>query len=104
MFLRIGLTICYIIAIAYILSVLLPAEYCLSHGCHGPELDGFMPAFMLTPIGAVATAFTLHNCIQNIKRGSQPWLFWPLAIVFAIVLLGVVALVVLFVVETVLHR
>jgi len=48
--------------------------------------------------------FTLNNCGQNIRGNSRPWLFWPLAILFALVLLGVVALVVFFVVETIWHR
>jgi len=53
-----------------------------------------MPAFGLTPIGAIATAFSLHNAIKQIrKRRSWSWVFWPLAIIFAIVLLGVIALI-----------
>lgn len=69
-----------------------------------------MPAFAFTPFGAVATGFSLHNAVQNIrKRDSRSWLFWPLAILFAIVILGVIALIALFVFYTVygnraLHR
>ena len=92
---RIGLAISYFITSVYILSILLPSIYCLQHGCRGPgELDAFMPAFGLTPIGAIATAFSLHNAIKQIrKRRSWSWVFWPLAIIFAIVLLGVIALI-----------
>jgi len=103
---KLGLAISYFIAIVYILSILLPSIYCLRHGCKGPgELDAFMPAFMLTPVGAIATAFSLHNAIQQIrKRQSWSWVFWPLAIIFAIVLLGVVALIALFIYYTASHR
>ena len=90
---KLGLTISYFIAIVYIFSILLPSLYCLRQGCRGPgELDAFMPAFMLTPFGAIATAFSLHNAIQQIRtRQSWSWVFWPLAVVFGIVLLGAVA-------------
>lgn len=102
---KVGLAISYFIAIVYILSIALPSIYCLRHGCRGPELDGFMPAFGLTPLGAIATAFSLRNAVQQIrKRQSWSWIFWPLAIIFAIVLLGVVALIALFIYYTVLHR
>jgi hypothetical protein len=55
-----------------------------------------MPAFFLTPLGAIATAFSLHNSIQHIrKRHSWSWVFWPLAIIFATVLLGAVGFIVM---------
>ncbi len=103
---KLGLTISYFIAIVYIVSILLPALYCLRQGCKGPgELDAFMPAFMLTPLGAIATAFSLQNAIQQIrKRQAWFWIFWPLAIVFAIVLLGVIFLVGFVIYHTVVHR
>jgi hypothetical protein len=102
---KLGLAISYFIAIVYIFSIVLPGIYCLQHGCRGPELDAFMPAFALTPVGAIAAAFSLHNAIQQIKK-RQPWAwaFWPLAILFAIVLLGVISLIVLFIYYTALHR
>jgi hypothetical protein len=50
---KLGLAISYFIAIVFVLSILLPAIYCLRHGCRGPgELDAFMPAFAFTPFGA----------------------------------------------------
>jgi hypothetical protein len=103
---KLGLAISYFIAIIYVLSIVLPSYYCLRHGCRGPgELDAFMPAFGLTPFGAIATAFSLHNAIEHIrKRQSSSWAFWPLAIVFAIVLLGVIALIVLVIYYTAFHR
>ena len=103
---RVGLAIAYFIASVYILSILLPALYCLRQGCKGPgELDAFMPAFLLTPIGTIATAFSLHNTIQHIrKRQSWSWVFWPLAIIFAIVLLGAIAFITWVVYETAVHR
>ena len=103
---KLGLAISYFIAIVYILSIVLPSIYCSQHGCKGPgDLDAFMPAFALTPLGALATAFSLYNAIQNIrKRQSWSWIFWPLAIIFTVVLLGVIALIGLFIYYTVLHR
>jgi hypothetical protein len=102
---KLALATFYVIAIAYIFSILLPAFYCFSHGCKGPgELDAFMPAFMLTPLGALATVVALLHAVQRIKNGQSPWLFWPLAIVFSIVLLGVLVLVAVIIVHTALHR
>jgi hypothetical protein len=103
---RLGLAIAYFIATVYILSILLPSIYCLQHGCRGPgEGDAFMPAFFLTPIGAIATAFSLHNAIQNIrKRQSWSWVFWPFAIIFAIVLLGAIALIAAVIYHTAFRR
>jgi hypothetical protein len=103
---KLGLAISYFVAIVFVFSILLPSIYCLRHGCRGPgELDAFMPAFGLTPFGAIATAFSLHNAIQHIrKRQSWSWVFWLLAIIFAIVLLGVIALIALFIYYTASHR
>ena len=57
---KLGLAISYFIAVVYLLLILLPLLYCYQHQwCKGPgEGDGFMPAFMLTPLGAIATAFS----------------------------------------------
>jgi hypothetical protein len=90
---RLGLVISYVIAGGYMLSILMPSFYCFSHGCRGPgELDAFMPAFLFTPVGAIATAFSLHNSIQHIRKRHFSWVFWPLAVIFSTVLLGVFAL------------
>lgn len=102
---RIGSAISYFVATVYVLSIALPALYCYQHGCRGPEGDAFMPAFFLTPVGGIASAFCLCNALQNIrKKGSQSWLFWPVAVVFATVLLGVIAFIALLIYHTVLHR
>jgi hypothetical protein len=103
---KIAIAIAYFIATVYILAILLPSIYCLQHGCKGPgELDAFMPAFMLGPVGAISTAFTLRNAIQHIrKRSSWAWVFWPLAIIFAIVLLGTIAFVGWMIYQTAVHR
>ncbi|MGA8645758.1 MAG: hypothetical protein WB628_02870 [Candidatus Sulfotelmatobacter sp.] len=104
---KLGLTISYFIAVVYILLILLPLLYCYQHQwCKGPgEGDGFMPAFMLTPLGTIATAFSLHNAIQQIrKRHSWSWVFWPLAIIFALVLLGVSAFIALGIYYIATHR
>lgn len=102
---KLGLAIAYFVATVYILLILLPAVYCIEHGCHGPELDGFMPAFFLMPWGAVASAFTLRNSIQQIrKRQSWSWVFWPLAIIFASLLLATLAFVGWIIYQTAVHR
>ncbi len=103
---RIGLAISYFIAILYIVSILWPSYYCLRHGCKGPgELDAFMPAFALIPIGGIATVFALLHSIQQVKkRQSWSWAFWLAAIAFAIVLLGTFAFIALLIYFTAIHR
>jgi hypothetical protein len=103
---KLGLAISYFIAIVYILSILLPSVYCLQHGCKGPgELDAFLPAFALIPFGSIAAVFSLRDAIQHIRR-KQPWswVFWPLAIVFAIALLCTIAFITWVIYETAFHR
>jgi hypothetical protein len=64
-----------------------------------------MPAFALIPFGGIATAFSLRNAIQQIrKRRSWSWVFWLAAIVFAIVLLGTIAFIAILIYFTALHR
>ncbi|HUO24235.1 MAG TPA: hypothetical protein VMU61_01135 [Candidatus Aquilonibacter sp.] len=108
---RLGLGISYFVAVVYILSFAVPFSFLLSclPKCGGSELDAFLPAAALTPFGAVATAFSWRNAIQNISKGESLWLFWPLAIVFSIVLLGVVAMIAIVVIYDIhgnlmLHR
>jgi hypothetical protein len=104
---RLGLAISYFVAIVYIFLILWPLLYCYQHHwCKGAaELDAFMPAFMLTPLGAIATAFSLHNAIQHIrKRQPWSWVFWLLAMIFAIVLLAVTAFISLGIYYTATHR
>jgi hypothetical protein len=104
---KLGLAIAYFLAAVYILLILLPSLYCLRHhGCRGPgEGDAFMPAFFLSPYGAIATAFSLRNAIQHIrKRQSWWWVFWPLAIIFAIVFLGTIAFFAWVIYEMAIHR
>ena len=103
---RLGLGISYFVAIVYVVLILWPGLYCYQHGCKGPgELDAFMPAFLFTPAGAIATAFALGNAIQHIrKRQSWSWVFWPLAVIFAIVLLGIITFVAWVVYQTAFHR
>lgn len=103
---KIGLGILYFIAIVYFLLILSPSLYCYQHGCRGPgEGDAFMPAFFLTPLGALATAFSLYDAIRQIrKRQPWSWVFWPLAIIFAIVLLGAIGFIGLLVYHLAFHR
>ncbi len=103
---KLGLGISYLIAIVYIFSILLPSLYCYRHGCRGAgEGDAFMPAFFLAPLGAIATAFSLHNAVQHIrKRESWSWVFWPPAIIFAIVLLGTIAFIAFMIYQIRFHR
>jgi uncharacterized membrane protein (DUF485 family) len=102
---KLGLAISYFVAIIFVFSIVLPSLYCWRHGCRGPgELDAFMPAFALAPLGAIATAFSLHNAIQHIRKRQSSRFFWPLAIIFAIVLLGLIALIGLVIYHTAFHR
>jgi hypothetical protein len=102
---KLGLAVCYVIAIGYIFSILLPAFYCYSNGCKGPgDLDAFTPAFLFTPVGALGTAVSLTNTIQQIRKKHYPWAFWPLAVIFSIVLLGVVVLIAWVIYYTAFHR
>jgi hypothetical protein len=102
---KIGLAVAYFVAGVYVLSIVLPALYCLQHGCTGPELDGFMPAFMFTPAGTIATVFALRHSIQQIRK-KQPWswAFWPLAVIFVAVLAGVAALLAIGIYQTAFRR
>jgi len=104
MFLKVVLTISYIITGVYILSIVMASVYCYTHGCKGPDLDAFMPAFFFTPLGAITTVFCLIDAAQHIKRRQWTWVFWPLAIIFSIILLGVVVLVALLIYYTAFHR
>jgi hypothetical protein len=103
---RLGVAIAYFITIVYLLLILLPSLYCYRTGCKGPgELDAFMPAFFLVPLGGIATAFSLRNAIQHIrKRGSWSWFFWPAAIVFATLLLATIAFIGILVYYTAFRR
>ena len=103
---KVGLAIAYFIASLYILAILLPALYCFRQGCRGPgELDAFLPAFGLIPFGAVAAAFSLRNAIQQIRKGQAwSWIFWPLAILFAMPLLATMAFIAWVIYETAFHR
>ncbi len=66
---RVGLGISYFASIVYISSIVLPSVYCLRHGCKGrAELDVFLPTFGLTRFGAIATAFSLRNAMQQIRK------------------------------------
>jgi hypothetical protein len=100
-----ALAILYFVSIGYVFLIVSPSVYCLQHGCKGPEGDAFMPAFFLTPVGVIAVALSLRHSIQKIrKRQSRSWLFWPLAIIFAIVLLAAVAFIVMLIYELATHR
>jgi hypothetical protein len=101
-----ALAISYFIAIVFVLSILLPSIYCLRHGCSGPgELDAFLPAFGLIPFGTVAMALSLRNAIQQIRKGqSWFWVFWPLAIIFSIVILATIVFIAWVIYETAFHR
>ncbi len=103
---KISLAIAYFIASVYFLSILLPSIFCLRHGCKGPgEIDAFLPAFALIPFGSIAAVFSLRNAVQQIrKRQAWSWVFWPLAIIFALVLLGTIVFIAWVIYETAFHR
>lgn len=102
---KVALGISYFITTLYIFLIVSPSIYCLQHGCRGPEGDIFMPAFFLTPLGGIATASSLLHAIQQIrKKDAWSWMFWPLAIIFAIVLLGVIGFIALLIYHLASHR
>jgi hypothetical protein len=102
---KVALAILYFVSIAYVYLIVSASVYCLQHGCKGPEGDIFMPAFFLTPLGIIAVALSLRHSIQQIrKRQPRSWLFWPLAIIFAIVLLAAVAFIAMLIYELATHR
>lgn len=102
---KVALAILYFISLGYIFLIVSASVYCLQHGCKGPEGDIFMPAFFLTPLGIIALALSLRHSIQQIsKRQSWSWLFWPLAIIFAVVLLAAVAFIVMLIYELASHH
>jgi hypothetical protein len=100
-----GFAICFFVTILYIFLIVSPSIYCLTHGCRGPgEGDAFMPAFFLSPWGAIATAFSLGHAIHNVRKGQRTWIFWPLAVIFAIVLLATIAFFGMLIYELSTHR
>ncbi len=106
MFRKLALAVSYFIAILYFFSILMPAIYCIRHGCKGAgEGDAFMPAFFLVPVGAIFTALSLLDAIQRIRK-KQSWslVLWPLAIIFAIVLLGTIGFIALLIYQLASHR
>jgi hypothetical protein len=51
---RIVRYIAFVIAALWIFSILWAVDYCVMHGCSGPNgnnIDGFLPAFALAPVG-----------------------------------------------------
>jgi hypothetical protein len=99
------IAVVYVISIVYILLLLLPAFYCIQHTCSGPDLDGFMPAFLFTPIGEIATAFSLRHAIREIRRGgSWSWMFGLLAAIFALVVAAIVVGVAIMIYMTAFHH
>lgn len=102
---KVALAILYFVSVGYIFLIVSASVYCLQHGCKGPEGDIFMPAFFLTPLGIIAVALSLSHSIQQIrKRQPWSWLFWPLAIIFAVVLMAAVAFIVMLIYELASHR
>lgn len=54
--------IAFVIAVLWIVLVLSAVEYCLVHGCSGPNgnnIDGFLAAFALAPIGVPALIWSI---------------------------------------------
>lgn len=105
---KIALGVSYFFASAFLVSFLVPFSflmYCVHlHGlkhCQGPDLDAFLPAAALTPFGTIGSAFCLRDAIQNIRKRRFPWLFWPLAVIFSLVLLGVAIMIAVVVIDDV---
>ncbi len=88
---KLGVIISWLVAVLYALSLILPTGYCLIHGCRGAQGDTFMPAFFLTPFGILATIVAFISAVRNIKdKHPLSGAYWPFAIVFASVLLGMI--------------
>ena len=54
----------------WLLLLVYPSGYCLENGCSGPvggqNIDGFIPAFAFTPIGAPALLWSLYVLAKRI--------------------------------------
>lgn len=102
---QLGIAVSYIVSLLYVLLIVWPALYCIRHSCSGSDLDGFMPAFLFTPVGGIATAFALRDATRQIRRGSS-WsgLFWFLAAIFVIVLAAIAVLAAIVIFVTAFHR
>lgn len=62
--------IAFVIAAVWVFSILWAADYCFTHGCsgaNGNNIDGFLPAFALAPIGVPALIW----CLFVLLRASQ---------------------------------
>lgn len=108
---KLALGVSYFFATAFIISFLVPFSSLMdcvySNGlqhCQGPDLDAFLLAAALTPFGTIGTAFALRNALHNIRKKQSLWLFWPLAIIFSIVLLGVLAMIAIVVIDDIFHK
>ena len=58
----------FAIAALWIFSILWAADYCLMHGCSGPNgnnIDGFLPTLALAPIGAPALVWRLLMLLRT---------------------------------------
>ncbi len=62
--------ITFIAAFLWIFLILWPLSYCISKGCSGPDLDGFMPAFLLTPYGLPCFIWTIFYILKKIWPNS----------------------------------
>ena len=61
--------IAFVIAALWIFSILWAADYCLMHGCSGPNgnnIDGFLLAFALAPIGLPSLIWSLFILLRTI--------------------------------------
>jgi hypothetical protein len=70
---RIVRYIAYLIAALWIASILWASEYCFLHGCsgqNGNNIDGFLLAFALAPIGAPAFIWSLILLFRWARRKS----------------------------------
>jgi hypothetical protein len=62
------------IAVLWMLSTLWAADYCRIHGCsgaNGNNIDGFLLAFALAPIGAPAFIWSCVIFVRWIRRKSS---------------------------------
>lgn len=59
------------LALFYIFLIAWPLEYCLSRKCSGPDLDGFMPAFLFSIIGIPSVIACIFIILKKIWPESM---------------------------------
>ena len=67
--------IAFVVAALWIFSILWAAEYCAAHGCsgvNGNNIDGFLVAAALAPVGLPALIWSLLILFRTARSGKGP--------------------------------